>query len=126
MSVCEFCEALFSPRPQVKNPRACSNDCCQKKRQRLNEKTWRERHPELYGKEYFAGQKETRARVLEGLAAIVSSCFKTGAILIGVDMDWTAVRKEFENLFLQLGLRRVNKFWSEQNRLSIQGLAVPG
>ena len=47
---CACCDALFDPDPRTKGKqRYCSVSTCQEKRQRLNEKSWRARHPDCLG-----------------------------------------------------------------------------
>ena len=124
MSVCEFCQSRFVPRPQVKRPRACSKDTCQVSRQRMNEREWHAQHRALYDKSYFAGQKDRRMRLLERLAARASACMKAGATVLGEPLDWSIVSEEIMDLFLRLGMRRVNKFWTAENSMKIDTLGA--
>jgi len=44
---CPHCGDLFDPDPRAKDrQKHCSQPSCQKQRQRLNEKVWREKHPD--------------------------------------------------------------------------------
>ena len=86
MCTCEFCNTEFEPRPQVKNPRACSN--CQNARQRANEKEWRNRHLGLYDGKYHQVKRESRNAAIKTKVKdpqfIGSLKFALGIVLVPV------------------------------------------
>ena len=67
MHICEFCNNQYTPRKQVKNPRACNKDECQKARQRDNENAWKKRHFDQYDKEYYEIQRDKRFREIQSV-----------------------------------------------------------
>lgn len=109
MHRCEFCPALFSPRPQVKRPRACPG--CQQKRQRENEKSWHSRHKTGFDRRYHALQRELRRSRLRRWAVTLGEWLKVGTTFAGAKIDvaaWTGVLFDFLSA---LGVRRANKLW---------------
>lgn len=50
---CQACHSLFVPDPRTKGKqRYCSQESCQRKRQRKNESDWRRRNPECLQEQY--------------------------------------------------------------------------
>ena len=74
MHMCNYCHTPFSPRPQVKNPKACPKGDCQKARQRGNEKHWRERNKVHYPKDYYELQRCKRAQAISEWYALDLTC----------------------------------------------------
>ena len=110
MKNCEFCSRAFSPRPQVKNPRACNAPVCQAARQRSNEKDWHSRQAEVYDADYHRLKRVGRGRRIQALAERLLACLRTGALLLGADLDFGAIGRELHLIFFRLGIRRLNKF----------------
>ena len=113
MLKCRYCNTSFNPRPQVKHPIACNDSCCQKKRQRDNEKSWHSENKHRYDPKYHYRKRRLRFQALENISKTFVNAVRTGMTLIDPEL-----RLEYESfsLFLlsfisQLGIRRVNKFW---------------
>ena len=50
---CQACHQLFDPDPRTKGKqRYCSQESCQKKRQRKNERNWRRQNPKCLQRQY--------------------------------------------------------------------------
>lgn len=122
MHICEFCNNQYTPRKQVKNPRACNKDECQKARQRDNENAWRKRHFDQYDKEYYEIQRDKRFREIQSVLESILDCLKAGIRLFGKQVDFDALKAILRPIFLQLGLRRINKFWNQKNNCKINEL----
>lgn len=115
MRTCIFCNTEYLPRAQVKNPKACSNPDCQKKRQGLNEKEWRERNKPLNNKKYHQVRRLQRLHKLSNLAAYIARCLKTGMDMINLGQALPSLHKltSWIHPFLQeMGIRSANKFWN--------------
>jgi len=108
---CEFCHTEYRPRPQVKNPRACNNHLCQKKRQLANEREWRERHKDLADKEYHRVRREQRRRKLQAISDSILKCLEVGSQFLNRSVDRAALSDIFTAFLFELGIRRANKFW---------------
>ena len=112
MCTCEFCNTEFEPRPQVKNPRACSN--CQNARQRANEKEWRNRHLGLYDGKYHQVKRESRNAAIKTKVKDLIKCVEVGGTLLGIAIT-KEIQESFGDILLKflfgLGIRRANKFW---------------
>jgi hypothetical protein len=108
MHQCEFCPNLFSPRPQVKRPRACSN--CQFLRQQENEKTWHSKNKEKHDALYHRVQKGLRVETLSEISKKVCEWLRIGMEFKGGSVDVKELGKLLLRFFLDLGIRRVNKF----------------
>ena len=109
MTFCEFCSRSFSPRPQVKSPRACEASACQASRQRSNERDWHSRQADLQGGDYHRHKRASRARRIRAIAERLFACLEKGALLLGEGVDLGAARVELELIFFRLGIRRLNK-----------------
>jgi len=107
MHCCEFCHTHFSCRPQVKNPRACSN--CQVERQRTNEREWHEKHTH-FNDAYHGIRRKQREQKIFKLVSILIACLRVGQSLSGIKLDSEKFSKILEVRFLELGVRRINKF----------------
>ena len=112
MCTCEFCNTEFTPRPQVKNPRACSN--CQKLRQRSNEKSWRTKHLGIYDSKYHKAKRAVRQLAIRTKVKDVIRCIKVGGTLLGLNLS-EEIQQSMIDLFFKflsdLGIRHANKFW---------------
>ena len=111
MHCCEFCLSEYPVRPQVINPRACTNPECQLKRQRLNEREWRLRHPELRGTRYHSIRRQQRAQRILALAAILRRCLQVGVDLLGIQIGMDSFLEILQGFLIKTGVRRINKFW---------------
>ena len=123
MHKCEFYHIEFSPRPQVKNPRACKLDQCQVKRQRSNEKAWKDKHSQEYDKEYHETQRDKRSRAIEMVLDTILKCLDIGSKLTGKSIQINDFKAYFTTFLFKLGLRRINKFWNTENTLNNEGLS---
>ena len=110
--VCEFCSLEFGPRPQVKHPRACSAVRCQQQRQRSNENDWRDRQTDTGSGTYQAVQRESRKQAISRIIGEILRCLGVGRRLAGLSEFNAAARVFLDRIFLRLGIRVVNKFWS--------------
>lgn len=109
MHQCEFCNASFNPRPQVKRPRACTN--CQPIRQRQNEREWHDRHRGLYDKKYHQLKKLKRAKALLNYSQEILQWLEVGVRFFGKELNLKSFEFLFSKFFASLGIRQVNKFW---------------
>ena len=123
MHKCEFCHIEFSPRPQVKNPRACKLDQCQTQRQRSNEKAWKLKHSSEYDKEYHEIQRDKRLKAIEKVLESIMKCFDVGSKLIGKNIQINDFKAHITTFLFSLGIRRINKFWDIENVLNTEGLS---
>lgn len=112
MFTCEFCNSEFSPRPQVKKPRACQS--CQRLRQRANEKAWREENLGYYDGKYHSSQRKARKAAIEEKIIALLKCIEVGGTVLGVPLT-KEILKSFQAQFLKfisaLGFRYANKLW---------------
>ena len=111
MCTCEYCGNDFIPRPQVKNPKACKNYQCQQKRQRQNEKDWKNRHIDLYDAHYYSDRREARLKWLRRKAEKVLEAIKTGFRFMGIEFNEKEIASKVALFFLNLGVRKINKLW---------------
>lgn len=110
MHECEFCFSQFTPRPQVKNARACGKRGCQQARQKSNEKAWHAKNPGLYDGKYHQVQRISRIRRIREVAHKFSNCLKTGATMLGVHIEGADIFGLLLSFFSDLGIRSTNKF----------------
>lgn len=112
MRNCEFCHTEYTPHPQVKKPRACSN--CQKLRQRENEKAWKQKNLGLYDGKYHRHQRKERLDEIKSRIKHLVRCIEVGSTLLGIIFS-NSSRDEFMNWLvpavLGVGTRRANKLW---------------
>lgn len=108
---CEFCPASFRPRPQVKNPRACERSECQRRRQRSNELSWRQRNSTASDPKYHRLRKQARLGQLRRVSLLIGRCFNTGARFLGESMSLDPVQALFLQFLVSLGIRKINKLW---------------
>ena len=107
MHICEFCNTFYTPRPQVKRPRACKN--CQQKRQKANEKAWRERNRGLYDRKYHAVLRERRCQTIQCIISMFMKVIKIGSTFIGQEINTDQIEQYFSELFRSLGIRKLKK-----------------
>lgn len=110
MCTCEFCNSLFTPRPQVKHPRACKN--CQRLRQYANERAWKGRNTDIYNKGYHAEKKQNREAVIIAIAEKLMVCLKAGVSFFGLNIEPVKLGTHISKLLIRLGIREINKLWS--------------
>jgi len=110
MIICEFCNSYFSPRPQIKNPRACSKKCCQEARQKANEKDWHERNKGLYDGKYHRIKRSFRKKKLKEIINNMLECLKIGSCLKKIEYNFLALEDILSKLFLDLGIKAANKW----------------
>jgi hypothetical protein len=116
MCICEFCHTEYTPRPQVKKPRACAK--CQPLRQDANEKAWKDKNVGLYNGEYHRVRRSGRTRKLRSKVEGWLRCMEVGGTLLGVSAFQTETRAELASAFLKflsrLGISHANKFWPSE------------
>ena len=112
MCTCEFCLTQFSPRPQVKKPRACPD--CQMRRQRDNENRWRKQNPRYSYALYYLQWRKDRDQRLKAAAESLAECIRVGKDLLGVNVGMKELAPVLREFLSQLGIRRINKFWNEK------------
>ena len=109
MAKCEFCEKSFTPRPQTKKARACDERECQIKRQRLNEKEWKDRHKGEYGAKFYRDYRVERLEVISELVERVLRVLRIGCTALHENFSFEDFRKALIPFFLRLGIRCANK-----------------
>ena len=110
LRTCNFCDTEYSPRPQVKSPRACSKMSCQNQRQRSNEREWRQKNGGKYGSEYFRKWRKQSHQRKNRLAVELLESLKVGMTLRGRQEFDFGIFREFIGDFLgSLGMRSANK-----------------
>ncbi len=119
---CEFCLSKFCPRPQVKNPRGCEKPGCQYQRQRANEREWRSKQSDYPGKKYYEVNRSQRRKRIQSFLYLLLKCFETGRKLLGVQIQTGDFSEFLEKALFDLGVRRINKFWPEENASDLVGL----
>ncbi len=115
MHCCEFCHNQFTPRKQVKKPRACFDKNCQILRQRANEKAWKQKHIDQYDKEYHDIQRAKRLKEIETILKSILEFLNAGAKLFGKKINFDHFKVHFAAYFLRLGIRKINKFWNVED-----------
>jgi hypothetical protein len=109
MHCCNYCSAIFFPRPQVKQPKACPK--CQAKRQRENEKAWRIKNKDRFGAVYAKTQKELRKERLLEIADVMAEGLLTGLRFKGKSINLKETAESLFQWLLFIGIRRVNKLY---------------
>jgi len=99
---------MFQPRPQVKRPRACAD--CQKRRQRENEKAWHSRNKDHFSPLYHQIKKRLRLREIRKIFNELARCFRAGMTFYGKQIEFPLFEEGLLKFFIQLGIRRINKF----------------
>jgi len=115
MTKCKFCNRNFEARPQVKHPVACNHLLCQKKRQRENEKEWRQRNPNKFRAKYHNTQRKLRTKFLSEVLNQLTRAISIGMKMLNLKMQESTFFNIFKKFFLQLGATRINKFWVGNN-----------
>ena len=109
MTKCEFCHKLFTPRPQTKEARACQDRCCQKKRQRLNEKEWKTKYKVQYGGKYYVDYRQERLEFILELVERFLRALRVGCTALHENFSIDDFKEVLITFFSRLGLRRTNK-----------------
>ena len=125
MCICKYCNTSYSPRAQVKNPKACNKRECQEKRQRENEKNWHEKHNDLYSKnkKYHQEKRVYRHERINEIIKLFMKALLAGLTFCNEKIDRSTFDSLIINYFRDLGIRQINKFW---NKLSPVLYAPPG
>lgn len=109
--ICEFCKEEFTPRAQVKNPRACCKKSCQRKRQKINEKEWRDRNKGLYDKKYHNVMKQKRIEKLREYSKKLIKLIEIGQSYFDEALRIENFKDYIFKFFIKLGIRKVKKLW---------------
>lgn len=104
---CEFCEAVFQHRPQVKNPRACKN--CQVERQRANEKTWHSKNKADFDSKYYRTKKIQRIKRIREIVNEFYRLITVGKTFLNQKLELAGFNDLLFQFLCSLGIRRVNK-----------------
>lgn len=108
---CTICSESFTPRPQVKTPKACFERACQAARQKANEISWRDRNREGSGGRYHSLQRSIRAKRLSEIVAQLLDCLKIGGRMKSFTFDAGSFGEFLLAALIKLGTRACNKFW---------------
>lgn len=107
MHICKYCHKTYQARPQVKSPKACPK--CQKKRQRENEKDWRNKNKGPHDAIYHKTKRLKRIEKLKVLAVELIQAIIAGFTLKDVKINLVIFKKKFTLFFIALGIRRAKK-----------------
>lgn len=114
MHTCKYCNKPFYPRPQVKNPKACNNPECQKKRQRENERVWHSKNKAKFDAAYHRVKRKIRNKAILKVFLFLIEALRVGLTMYAKTLDTEAFENTFKGWFLKLGLRQINKLWSDE------------
>ena len=109
MCKCEICGSSFTPRPQTKKARACSDRQCQIQRQRLNEKEWKNKHKAEYGAQFYREYREERVGVISKLVERILRVLQIGCTALHEKFSLEDFKKVLIPFLSRLGIRRANK-----------------
>ena len=109
---CTICNETFTPRPQVKTPKACFKLGCQAARQKANEIRWRSRNQENYDGKYHSIQRASRAKKLNELVMQLLECLRIGGRLKSFHFNAASLEVFLTQAMARLGSRVCNKFWT--------------
>jgi len=109
MCHCSYCGIEFQPRPQVKNPRACLKEVCQRQRQRDNEKAWHKRHSGQYDRQYQRVKAIQRTQSLKEKTERLMNWIRLGSRLTQEETDLEGLTEAFARFCQELGVRTLNK-----------------
>jgi len=107
---CQYCSAIYIPRPQTKNAKACKNLSCQKHRQRDNERDWRDKNKDCYDNIYHQNQRISRHKNLTVKIKIILKSLASGLLLKGFLLN--DKQDNLALLLTSLGIRKLNKLYS--------------
>lgn len=114
MHKCQFCEANYLPRKQVKSPRACHKKRCQHRRQKANEYEWRVKHNLISDPEYHRLQRKQRTKTLTALVNLIFECASVGSKFLNRSMQQLNLRSLLSDFIFTQGIRRIKKLWAFQ------------
>lgn len=117
MHCCEFCHTLFTSRPQTKNPRACNKDCCQKARQKANEREWRDRNKDYYDKQDHYTYQVHRNKLIEKIISFFIDALTIGANFKNYHINIGLIKPLFHKFLFQTGIRKIKKLWNDLDQL---------
>lgn len=109
---CTICGENFTPRPQVKRPKACFKWSCQRDRQKANEIAWRERSQERYDGKYHSLQRASRLKRLKEMVIKLMECLAIGGRMKNIHFDGGCLEVLLLRALERLGIRACNKFWT--------------
>lgn len=108
---CNICNETYTPRPQVKSPKACFKLSCQEERQKANEISWRSRNREAYDGKYHSIQRASRAKKLNEIVRRFLECLSIGGRMKNFHFDLTSLQVFLTQVLARHGSRACNKFW---------------
>ena len=114
MHTCQYCHKSYEPRPQVKNPKACGQRDCQRRRQKDNQAVWRAANRGYYDSEYHAIQKEQRTQRLQSYCEDLLAALKVGGEFLQQYLNVSFCRAHLFQFLQRIGLRRTKKLWLEK------------
>lgn len=109
---CTICNETFTPRPQVKTPKACFKPSCQAARQKANEISWRFRNREDYDGKYHSILRALRAKKLKEIVTRLLECLRIGGRMKNFHFDAGALEVFLTHALSKLGSRACKKFWT--------------
>ena len=121
---CEFCQSHFKPRPQTRNPRACTRDRYQKLRQRDNQAKGRQREHPAYDSHYHDLMRKKRQAFSKAFLRAFVSILTIGARFKDLSVDEKLLSSVLDPIFKSLGVRALKKLWPEltiQTKASFTG-----
>jgi hypothetical protein len=110
MHKCDFCHRMFTARPQVKVPKACSQ--CQAIRRKTNQKAWHFKHKSGFDIQYHRSQKALRKQQLKAMCDVLCHALEVGLLFEGKKLNRSLAEDIFLKFLQELGVRRVNNLWS--------------
>ena len=93
-----------------------------KKRQRDNEKTWKQKHLAEYDKEYHEIQRNKRNKEIEDILNSLFKCIEIGSKFLAKKIEFENLKAHFTTFIFKLGIRKINKFWNSTEPFNINGL----
>ena len=116
LHTCEFCSTQFEPRPQIKNPKACNKETCQRARQRQNENDWHQKHKDFYIKnaKYHKEQRIERYRLIMQIINDLLDAMFSGFRFKKIQVNCELFKTLFHNFMCRIGIRKINKFYSAE------------
>ena len=126
MTKCEFCPKFFNPRSQTKKARACEDRECQIRRQRLNEKEWKNRHKAEYGAKFYREYRVGRFKVISELVERILRVLRIGCTALHENFSLEEFKEILIPFLSRLGLGRANKLcpgWKSLASAGLEGIA---
>jgi hypothetical protein len=110
MHKCTFCHDIFNPRPQVKDPKACSK--CQSLRRQANQKAWHFKNKTGFDSRYHKLQRELRNKQLQEICNTLCGALRVGLQFQGKELNLPLMEQLFFEFLQKFGLRRANNLWT--------------